>query len=558
MRKPIFSLACGFSAALVSIAFPAAVAAQEISEFARPAVVVDTSKEPMAPGRFEASWQSLRQYEIPQWFKDAKFGIWAHWGPQCEPESGDWYARLMYMEGEAANKVHVEKYGHPSKFGFKDVIHEWKADNWNPDQLVALYKRVGAQYFMAMADHHDNFDMWDSAYQPWNSTAIGPKKNIIEGWARAAKAQGLPFGVSVHASHAWMWYEPAQGSDKTGPLAGVPYDGKLTKADGAGQWWDGLDPQDLYAQNHAPSDGKVWNWNWEDKNDQPDQAYCDKFYNRVAELFRKYHPDLVYFDDSALPLWPASDAGLKLAADFYNMNEKLKGNPGVIFGKCLTAGERQAIVWDIERGVPATSLPFHWQTDTCLGAWHYQRSIYNDNAYKSSATVIRMLCDIVSKNGNLLLNVPVRGDGSIDDKETAVLEGIAAWMDVNKECIFSTVPWKTFGEGPASAGAPIQAQGFNEGKGKPLTAKDMRFTASKDGRTLYVIALGATGEDVMVRSLGTKSMDERGIVSIEQLGAGPVRWSLGVNALYIHAAPVPADAAAVVFKIALTRVRDDR
>jgi alpha-L-fucosidase len=558
MRKPIVSLACGFSAALASIAFPSAVTAQEISEFARPAVVVDTSKEPVAPGRFEASWQSLRQYEIPQWFKDAKFGIWAHWGPQCQPEDGDWYARGMYQEDGAAYKFHADKYGHPSKFGFKDVIHEWKAENWNPDQLVALYKRVGAQYFMAMADHHDNFDMWDSAYQPWNSTAIGPKKNIIEGWARAAKAQGLPFGVSVHASHAWMWYEPAQGADKAGPLAGVPYDGKLTKADGAGQWWEGLDPQDLYAQNHAPSDGKVWNWNWEVKNDQPDQAYCDKFYNRVAELFRKYHPDLVYFDDSALPLWPASDAGLKLAADFYNTNEKLKGNPGVIFGKCLTAGERQAIVWDIERGVPATALPFHWQTDTCLGEWHYKRSIYNDNAYKSSATVIRMLCDIVSKNGNLLLNVPVRGDGSIDDKEVAILEGIAAWMDLNRECIFSTVPWKSFGEGPASAGAPIQAQGFNEGKGKPFTAKDLRFTASKDGRTLYVIALGATGEEVMVRSLGTKSMNERGIVSVEQLGVGPVRWSLGVNALYIHAVPVPANTSAVVFKVALTRERDDR
>src|SRR4051812_11028878 len=163
-------------------------------------------------------------------------------GPQCQPEHGDWYARAMYEEGSRDNKFHVEHYGHPSKFGFKDVIHEWKAQNWNPDDLMALYKRAGAQYFFALANHHDNFDLWDSKHQPWNAVKIGPQKDLIASWAKAARANGMRFGVSVHAAHAWTWYEPSQRADKTGPMAGVAYDGKLTAADGKGTWWDGLDP----------------------------------------------------------------------------------------------------------------------------------------------------------------------------------------------------------------------------------------------------------------------------------------------------------------------------
>jgi hypothetical protein len=181
-------------------------------------------------------------YRVPDWFA-MQFGIWAHWGPQCQPERGDWYAREMYIEGNPRYRFHVEHYGHPSKAGFKEVIHEWKAEQWDPDALVSLYKRVGAQYFFALANHHDNLDLWDSRFQPWNSVAVGPRKNIIDGWAKAARANGLRFGVSVHAAHSWSWFEPAQGADRDGPLAGVPYDGKLTKADGAGQWWDGLDPR---------------------------------------------------------------------------------------------------------------------------------------------------------------------------------------------------------------------------------------------------------------------------------------------------------------------------
>jgi alpha-L-fucosidase len=529
----------------------------------KPSVIVSTAAEPITPGKFQPTWQSLSQYEVPEWFRDRKFGIWAHWGPQCQPEDGDWYARYMYVEGTGQNRFHVQKYGHPSEFGFKDVIHAWKAEKWNPDQLVALYKRVGAQYFFAMGNHHDNFDMWASKYQPWNSVAVGPQKDIIGGWAKAARAQGLPFGVSIHAAHAWSWYEPAQGADKNGPKAGVPYDGKLTKADGRGKWWDGLDPQDLYAQNHQPAsnfqNGSSIHarWNWGNGITPPDLAYCQKFYNRTADLIKKYQPDMLYFDDTSLPLWPVSDAGLKIAADFYNSNLAKTGgrSEGVIFGKILNDEQKKCIVWDIERGMTNMTLPYVWQTDTCIGGWHYDRAVYDRNLYKTSKTVIHMLVDIVSKNGNLLLNVPVRGDGSIDDKEVRVLEGIASWMDVNKEAIFSTRPWKTFGEGPATDGVALSAQGVGEGRGKPFTAEDVRYTVSKDGRTLYAIALGWPAGTALFKSLGTDArLLDRQIAGVTLLGRGNVNWKQtpsGLEITGISSAPGSDAADAVVFKIAL-------
>jgi alpha-L-fucosidase len=551
---------------------PIALLASGLSAFAnlgpipsdlKPSVIVSTTAEPITPGKFQPTWQSLSQYEVPEWFRDRKFGIWAHWGPQCQPEDGDWYARFMYLEGSGQYRFHVQHYGHPSEFGFKDVIHEWKAEKWNPDQLVALYKRVGAQYFFAMGNHHDNFDMWASKYQPWNSVAIGPKKDIIGGWAKAARAQGLPFGVSIHAAHAWSWYEPAQGADKNGPKAGVPYDGKLTKADGKGKWWDGLDPQDLYAQNHQPAPGFQnassihARWHWGNGITPPDLAYCQKFYNRTADLIKKYQPDLLYFDDTALPLWPVSDAGLKIAADFYNSNLAKTGgrSEGVIFGKILTDDQKKCIVWDIERGIPNATLPEAWQTDTCIGGWHYDRAVYDRNLYKTAKIVIHMLADIVSKNGNLLLNIPVRGDGSIDDKEVHVLEGIAAWMDVNKTAIFATRPWKTFGEGPASEGAALSAQGFNEGKLKAFTPEDIRYTVSKDGRTLYAIVLGWPDRTALLKSLGTdaKLLDHQ-IAGVTLLGRGNVSWKqtpAGLEITGIPSAPANDAADAAVFKIAL-------
>lgn len=377
---------------------------------------VSQGSEAVADGKFEATWPSLQQYKVPDWFRNAKFGIWAHWGPQCQPEQGDWYARNMYDEGSDQYKWHLANYGHPSKVGFKDVVNDWQAAKWDPEKLVQLYKRAGAQYFFAMANHHDNLDLWDSKYQEWNTTRVGPKKDIIAGWARAARNNNLPFGLSVHASRTWTWMESSQRSDKKGEFAGVPYDGKLTKADGKGTWWEGLDAQALYAQNHELSEGSLditsifRQWEFQNGASIPSQAYCDKFYNRVVDLVNKFNPDLLYFDDTVLPLYPVSDAGLKIAAHYYNHNMATHQGKleAVLFGKVLKEDHKKCMVWDVERGAPDNIEPSPWQTCTCIGDWHYKRSIYDNNSYKSARDVIHMLVDIVSKNGNLLLNIPVR------------------------------------------------------------------------------------------------------------------------------------------------------
>jgi alpha-L-fucosidase len=260
---------------------------------------------------------------------------------------------------------------------------------------------------------------------------------------------------------------------------------------------------------------------------------------------------LIYFDDDALPLWPVSDAGLKIAADFYNFNMQQHAGKleAVLFGKMLSESQQKCIVRDIERGASNKIEAQPWETDTCIGNWHYDRSVYKKNRYKTAKTVIQMLCDIVSKNGDLLLNIPVRGDGSIDDKEQAVLAGIGAWMDVNKECIFDTRPWKIFGEGPASEGAALTAQGFNEGKGKPFTGEDVRFT-TKDG-ILYMIVLGVPEKDLQVKSLGNAAkLLDKPIINITLLGSDEkVTWSQTAEALTLKVPEKIPNGAAIVFKI---------
>ena len=475
------------------------------------AATPDFAAEPIQP-----TWPSLEsQYQTPEWFRDAKFGIWAHWSAQSEPEQGDWYARNLYIQGSPDYEYQVAHYGHPSKAGFKEVIHEWKAEHFDPDKLLAFYKANGAKYFMALAVHCDNCDNYNSKYQPWNSVNLGPHRDIIGEWAAAAHKLGLRFGVSVHdGGWTWRWYEVSQGADTNGPLKGVPYDGKLTKADGLGLWWDGFDPQDLYAQNH-PLGAK------------PDQAYCEKFCNRTKQLWDDYRPDLIYFDETVVPmgrLGVSDEYGLGLYAHFYNSSIAWHGtNEAVITAKMLDAAQRKGLVYDIERGKASGILPQPWQTDTCLGDWHYSRELFEKHQYKTADKVIPMLADIVSKNGNLMLSVPVRADGTIDSDEEKIVADIGAWLKVNGEAIYGTRPWKIYGEGPSTeAQEKGHFDGVKDVSSKPYTAADLRFTQSKDGKTLYVIGLAFPADGkVTIKSLAENSPNwHGGISSVQMLGVG--------------------------------------
>lgn len=451
----------------------------------------------IASGPFQPNWPSLRAYRTPEWFRDAKFGIWAHWSAQCVPEQGDWYARRMYIQGDAAYDHHLKTYGHPSKTGFMEIENLWKAELWKPEQLMDLYVAAGAKYFMALACHHDNLDTFNSKHHAWNTTRVGPKKDIVGTWAKIARDRGLRFGVSDHASHAWHWYQVAYDYDPTGPLAGVRYDAyRLTKADGRGKWWEGLDPQELYT---GPSQGLVMPdgvssiaaadafhkshdmvWNEAPPPDKPD--FTDTWFFRCQDLMDSYTPDLIYFDDSDLPL---GQAGLDATAHIYNSSIARNGSQQtVVFAKKLQPDHLGAVTLDIERGRSNEILAEPWQTDTCIGDWHYKRSIFENHTYKTPTTVIRMLIDIISKNGNLLLSIPVRGDGSLDEDEHAFLKELAAWMPVHAEAIYGTRPYKVFGEGPPEV---IDNSNFHE-KQRAYTSEDIRFTCK--GKTVYAFALG--------------------------------------------------------------------
>ena len=513
-------------------------------------VPVSEAHEKMQTGKYKPTWESLKQHKTPEWFRNAKFGIWAHWGPQCVEGSGDWMAREMYMEGRKAYQYHLEHYGHPSEVGFKDILPLFKAEKWDPEKLVERYKRCGAQYFFVLGNHHDNFDLWDSKYQRWNSVNIGPKKDILDGWAKAAKKAGLPLGISFHADHAWTWYEPSQRYDQNGPKAGIYYDGKLTKEDGKGKWWEDYDPQELYAQNHEPSELSWSNvqihkqWDWTNGATLPTQAFVTNFYDRTLDAINRYEPDLIYFDVTVLPFYGISDAGMKITTHLYNKNPR-----SVVFGKILSEEQRKCITWDVERGAPNEIIDEPWQTCNCIGGWHYNTEIYEKGWYKSAETVVKQLVDIVSKNGCLLLSIPLRADGTYDEKEAQILDDLEAWMTVNGESIFDTRPWKIFGEGPiAEKTVDMNGPGFNDGQYAGMSHRDIRFNQTQ--KHLYATAMGWPEDGkIVIKSLAKgNSYFKKAISGAWLLGYGKVKAKQTGEGLVVEL-PAPTNKIAPVIRI---------
>ena len=465
------------------------------------------SAEAIAAGPFKPEWDSLKsQYQPPDWFRDAKFGIWAHWSAQCVPEAGDWYARQMYLQGNKQYQHHLEHYGHPADVGFMEMNNRWKAERWNPEELIDLYAKAGARYFVSLANHHDNFDNYNSRFHDWNSTRVGPKRDIVGTWAKAARARGLKFGVSNHSAHCWHWFQTAYGYDPEGARAGERYDAfKLTKYDGKGKWWEGLDPQELYGGAVMPMPGGIQSvkdadaWHtghdrvWNEEAPLANPAFVRQWYLRCKDLIDSYRPDLVYFDNTGLPL---GQAGLDVTAHYYNSSIAWHGSlQAVVNSKNLSEDRRAAVIEDVERGFRAEVLPHPWQTDTCIGDWHYNRDRFTNKSYMKAEAVIHRLCDTVAKNGCLLLSIPVRGDGSIDEEERKVVEGITSWTQRYGEAIFSSRPWHRSGEGPTQ----VASGEFGEARMRPFEAADIRFTTK--GATLYAITMGKPQGEVLVKSL---------------------------------------------------------
>lgn len=482
--------------------------------------------------KFTSDIETFNQYKYPDWFMDAKFGIWSHWGPQAVPRQGDWYARKMYesdvrdwntkeFTGKSSREYlyHVEHYGHPSKFGYKDIIPLWKAERWDPDSLMRLYKRVGAKYFVSMGTHHDNFFLWDSKIHRWNSVQMGPKKDVVGLWQKAAKKEGLRFGVSEHLGASYTWFQTSRGADKTGNFAGVPYDGANPEF------------QDLYHPKTADDDK---DWLTKNPENQKNWLAC------ITELIDLYHPDLVY-SDSELPF---GEIGRTMVSHLYNSDMAYnKGQLNAVY-TCKHSVSKGRWVMDIERGAMDSISKDPWQTDTSIGDWYYRTG----QKYMSGSEVIQMLVDIVSKNGNLLLNVVQTPEGDLEPDVMNILEEIAAWMPANGDGIYGTRPWKIYGEGPSTKN---QEKGVFGGVKdvRPYESADIRFT-TKDG-FLYAFVMNKITSDVQIVSLGKDSkICDKKVSSVEMLGnSQKLKWKQENGSLVIQKPENPQGWTVTAFKI---------
>jgi alpha-L-fucosidase len=483
---------------------------------------------------FTSEIESFRSYRYPDWFRDAKFGIWSHWGPQAVPRQGDWYARKMY-ESDIFNRqtnqptgkpsreyvYHLEHYGHPSEFGYKDIIPLWTAERWEPEKLMALYKRVGARYFVSMATHHDNFFLWNSKIHRWNSVKMGPMKDVVGLWQNAAKKEGLRFGISEHLGASYTWFQPSHRSDPSGVKKGIPYDGANPEF------------QDLY---HPPTAADDFAWL------TTDTANHRNWLASITEVIDMYRPDLVYSDGEL----PFGETGRRMLAHFYNQDIiKNAGRLEAVY-TCKHLVSEGRWVRDIERGAMDSIGEDPWQTDTSIGDWYYRTG----QKYMTGTEVIQMLVDIVSKNGNLLLNVVQTPEGDLEEDVINILEEIAKWTPVNGEGIYGTRPWKVYGEGPSMQ---KQEKGRFGGVRDVRTyhPDDIRFTVKDD--VLYAFCMGKPEGDINIRSLAKNSqVNDRKIRSVSMLGSSEkLKWEQGDEALLINKPAQLPDWNVVGFKIRL-------
>lgn len=466
---------------------------------------------PIEQGDYTTAWDNLsRRYNVPAWWREAKLGAWSHWDPQSMAEDGDWYARSIYIEGHPQARYHREHYGHPSEYGYKELCRDWKTDRWNPDELMQLYRKMGARYFLAMGNHHDNFDCWDSKYQPWNSVNVGPNQDIVGIWAETARRYDMPFGIGFHNTPARTWGQfmtVRYTSDKNGDKKGVPYDAMLTledgykpNADGTEKWCKGMDPQDLYGPEHHNGRNSL------------DSPFANQFMWRVDDAIRRYQPDMIYFDDHAGD--SQEDMGINMGlgrltpqiiANFYNIASKRKsGNREVVAtfkgvgGRYNSFQRNPEMVNIVDRSlVKSTELyteddimAFPFQTEVSLQEWHYQQGA----RYRSASEIVTRLMQNVSRNGCLLLNITQHGRGDIDPEARQICLDFGRWIEINSEAIYSARPFDVWG---------------NE-----------HVIYTRQGGYIYATILHPATEDIVLQPLSTQSPSVGKILKVEMLENG--------------------------------------
>ncbi len=434
-------------------------------------------------GPFQPSWTSLEHYNVPDWYLDAKFGIFIHWGLYSVPAfRNEWYPRNMYLQDQPEYKHHLETYGPQKHFGYKGFIPEFTAEKWNPEKWAELFRMSGARYVVEVAEHHDGFALYDCSYSKWNTVKMGPKRDIIGELSLAVRKKGLVFGVSYHRAEHWWFFE-----------GGMQFDS------------DVKNPK--YASFYGPA---------EPQNTQPNDEFLNNWLRRACEIVDKYKPQIFYFD-----WWieqPVFQPYLqKFAAYYYNRGKQW--NLGVAINYKNNLFPERAAVLDIERGKLGILRPLFWQTDTsiCKKSWGYIR----DHDYKSAGSIIADLIDIVSKNGCMLLNIAPRPDGTIPEEQQRILLEIGQWLLINGEAIYGTRPWVVYGEGPTQA----LVGGFKDSVSESYTGQDIRFTTKGD--VLYAIALAWPGEEMIIQSLSTNlRLCTEEIANVQLLGSEkPIEWT---------------------------------
>jgi alpha-L-fucosidase len=463
---------------------------------------------------FQPDWESLKKVGVPEWYQDAKFGIFLHWGLYAVPGFGnEWYPRNMYLRGTKEFKHHVATYGPQSKFGYKDFIPNFKAEKFDPNAWADLFKKSGAKYVIPVAEHHDGFAMYNSGLSDWTAAKMGPKRDTSGDLGKAVRAAGLHFGVSSHRAEHYFFMNGGREFDS-----------------------DVKDPK--YASFYGPAHAGVTDKNKADWMAHPDKAYLDDWLARTAELVIKYRPEVVWFD------WWIERAEFqpylqRFAAFYYNYAAANGFAASINYKK--EAFPVGAAVLDIERGGLDKVRDQFWQTDTSISvkSWGY---VENDT-FRSSDSLLQELIDVVSKNGCLLLNIGPKPDGAIPEQAQKILLEMGKWLSTNGEAIYGTRPWKIYGEGPTK----VVSGAFNDTATKPYSTEDIRFTAK--GNVLYAIAMrGSKNGEVVVRSLGSVS-DAPEFKTVEMLGSeAALKWSRAGDGLHIDV-PAGSGESPLVFRL---------
>ncbi len=491
----------------------------------KPARKAESSSESGNLHPFTADWNSLGRYQIPEWFRDAKFGIFIHWGVYSVPAFGnEWYPRNMYEQGNAAFKHQIETYGPQSKFGYKDFIPMFRAEHFDPAAWVDLFARAGARYVVPVGEHCDGFPMYDSGVTEWNAARMGPKRDVVGELGVAIRKRGLHFGISSHRAEHWWWYD-----------GGMKFDSDVSDKRYAGLYGPAK-PMAMPGDNESPEPDPNHLETWL----PPDKAFLNDWMARSTEIVDKYHPDFLYFD-----WWigqPAFQPYLKRFAAYY-YNQAAQRKQGVVLTYKQNDFPENAAVLDIERGKLDAIRRLAWQTDTSVSihSWGY---VKNDE-YRDAKSLIDELVDVVSKNGNLLLNVGPKSDGTIPEEAQRILLEMGTWLKTNGEAIYGTRPWLLYGEGPTK----VASSALNTDR-QVYTPQDIRFTTHGD--TLYAIALGwPESGKLRVHSLWAGTPYLRGpVCTIQLLGTNErLTWKQRDDGLYIDLPNVKPEEPAFVFRI---------